>query len=152
MVSKLVQSGNWFMLPLSPPATATTITISGVDTPEQARKRAVMSNLYQVGVIFKHKRSKVLWEVVEVEKSEDGIIRWAWCKSHKSGYKKAFYPDEYHYDSLILHECPDALRVLFGDEKHGKVSISNNLGTPQEAEQAFDIELTEDEISENDPG
>ena len=140
------------MLPSNPVmATTTTVTISGVDTPEQARKRAVMSNLYQVGVIFKHKRSKVLWEVVENVRGEDGELRWAWCKSHKSGYKKAFYPDEYHYDSLVLHDCPDALRVLFGDEKHGKSNLSDNLGPPQEAAQALDIELTEDEILENDP-
>ncbi len=144
---KFVQSGNWIMLPPGVPSpTGQTITVSGVPTEEQIRKSKVMSNLLQVGVIFKHKGSKILWEVLEVVKNDQGELKYAVCKSQKSGYKKAFWPDEYHYDSLSLHDCPPALRILFGDEKHVKSGISDNLGPPQEAEQAFDLELKEDEI------
>lgn len=134
--------------PLGPPtvATQTTITVSGIETPEQARKRTVMENLFQVGVIFKHKRSRVLWEVMSVQKTDDGNTTWAVMKSKKSGYTKWFKPGPETYDTLNLHEAPEALKILFGDQKHVEASTTTPVGDPQEAEQAFDVDLTEDQI------
>lgn len=145
--TKFTQSGNWILLPQNVQGpSSNSIFLDPIETSGQARKRSVMSKLFQVGVIFEHKGSKILWEVIEVVKGDDGAVRFAKCKSKQSGYKKAFWPNEYTYDSLNLHEAPDALRVLFGDEKHVKGNVETPSIDPQEAEQAFDIDLSEDPI------
>lgn len=107
-----------------------------------------MEKLFQVGVIFKHKGSRVLWEVVGTVKNPDGSVRFGKLKSQKSGYVKYFATDSHSYDSLNLHEAPEALKILFGDKKHVKANPPAPASDPQEAEQAFDLELTEDEIQQ----
>lgn len=125
-----------------PPGMTAQMFPGGIETEEEIRKRSTMQNLFQVGVIFKHKRSKVLWEVIEVKKTEDGDMMWAVMKSQSSGYKKWFKPSKATYDSLNIHQAPEALKVLFGDQKH-------QVEAPQEAEQAFEItEINEEDISE----
>lgn len=144
-------SNNWIMLPLGlPQSTGTTITISVQLSPEDVRKSGVMQKLFQVGVIFRHKGSRVLWEVVELKKNDDGEIRYAILKSKNSGYKKWFSPDSNSYDNLDLYEAPEALKILFGDAKHVKSSLPPATGNPQKADEAFDIELSEDQIEQND--
>ncbi len=135
------------MLPLNQPqVTGTTITVSGQLSPEDIRKGGVMQKLFQVGVIFKHKGSRVLWEVIGTIDNDDGSIKFAKLKSKKSGYVKYFAADTHSYDSLDLYEAPEALKILFGDQKHVKANPPAPLGNPQEAEQAFDVDLTEDQI------
>lgn len=105
-----------------------------------------MQKLFQVGVIFKHKGSRVLWEVIGQVENDDGSIKFAKLKSKKSGYVKYFAADYNSYDNLELYEAPEALKILFGDQKHVKANTPAPTENPQEAEQAFDVDLSEDQI------
>ena len=145
-------SSKWVLLPLQPPQTVNTILLPPhKESIEDLRKGQVMEKLFQVGVIFKHKGSRVLWEVIGKVENDDGSIRFGKLKSKKSGYIKYFAADSNSYDNLELHEAPEALKILFGDQKHVKANAPAPTGNPQEAEQAFDLELGEDEILEIDP-
>lgn len=140
-------SSKWVLLPLQPPQTVNTILIPNPKPDqEEIRKGQVMEKLFQVGVIFKHKGSRVLWEVIGTVKNPDGSTRFGKLKSKKSGYVKFFATDSHSYDNLNLHEAPEALKILFGDEKHVKANPPAPTVDPQEAEQAFDVDLTEDQI------
>jgi len=121
------------------------------ESEEDKRKTKVMENLFHVGVVFKHKNSKVLWEITEVRKEDDGAIRFAVAKSRKSGYKKAIWASGYSYDTFELIEAPQAVKVLYGDKKHGGTTITETnritSQSPETAETAFE----ETDLSEIDP-
>lgn len=145
-------SSKWVLLPLQPPQTVNTILLPAPKlSQEDLRKRQVMEKLFQVGVIFKHKGSRVLWEVIGTVENNDGSIKFAKLKSKKSGYVKYVPADQHSYETLDLYEAPEALKILFGDPKHVKANPPTPTTNPQEVEQAFDLELSEEEILEIDP-
>ena len=122
----------------------------GLESKEDIRKGKVMENLFHVGVVFKHKGSKVLWKVLEVVKDEDGL-KFVRAISLSSGYKKAFWPSAHSYDSMDLHEAPDAIRVLYGDKKHDSTTITQTDRISSQAPQTPDIAFEETDLSEIDP-
>ena len=145
-------SSKWpFLLPVQ---SSNTITVGPAYqiTKEQQRKGSVMTKLFHVGVVFRHKGSKVSWQVTDVHKDENGSVRFVTAKSLKSGYRKALWPDEYSYDHLILEEAPEAVKVLFGDKKHGNEDsgkiISDTPKEPETPDNAFEeAEVREEDLS-----
>lgn len=121
------------------------------ETEEELRKRSVMEKLFHIGVVFKHKNSKVLWEIIEVHPAGSDTYKYAIAKSRNSGYRKALRADRYAYDTLDLIEAPNAVRVLYGDLKHvGEVTRETDRSSQPEPETA-DTAFEETDLSEVDP-
>lgn len=134
------------------PATSSIMTIGPhvFETEEDIRKKGVMEKLFHVGVIFKHKNSKVQWQVIEVRNSEDTGERFVWAKSLKSGYRKAIWASAYTYDTFDLIDAPEAVKVLYGDKKHdGSIVGQDDTSTSQEP-QTPDTVFEETDLSEID--
>lgn len=158
MTYKFVNSGNWIVLDnamANQSSNSVFIPTEGwmEESQEYLRKSAVMKKLFHIGVVFAHKNSKVLWKVIEVAKDEDtNEILYVWVQSQKSGYKKVIWPTEYSYDNFTLHEAPDAIRILYGDQKHERSAptqvIDNTSKTPETADTAFaETDLSEIDLS-----
>ena len=118
---------------------------------EQVRKGKVMGNLFHIGVVFRHKNSKVLWEVVEVQK-EDDHVKLAIVKSQKSGYRKAIWASGYSYDTFDLVSAPEAVKVLYGDLKHIRTAAQEVSRVILKEPEATEVAFEEIEISETDLG
>lgn len=109
-----------------------------------------MEKLFHVGVIFRHKNSKVQWQIIEVRNSDSSGERFAWAKSLKSGYRKAIWASAYSYDTFDLIDAPEAVKVLYGDKKHdGSIATQTDRPSSQTPETP-DIAFEETDLSEID--
>jgi hypothetical protein len=118
---------------------------------DEIRKRKVMEGLFQVGVVFKHKNSKITWEIIEVRRSDDKAFTYAIAKSRSSGYRKAIRADRYAYDTFDLIEAPDAVRILYGDKKHVQPIAQQADRSPSPEPETADTAFQETDLSEIDP-
>ena len=150
---KTTSSTSFILLPtgVNGPTTTKAIVIGPhlFETEEELRKRSVMEKLFHVGVVFKHKNSKVIWEIIEVHPASQDTYKYAIAKSRSSGYRKAIRADRHSYDTMDLVEAPNAVRVLYGDLKHNQIvdqEVTSTQAEPETAEVAFE----EPDLSEID--